>query len=59
MIMIIMPAVRADLRKSFDRGDWLLIPSTDVLVSIEERVRSLAQYIYTEAPKRRQICITR
>ena len=37
------PAVRSDLHRSFDRGDWILIPSTDLLTRIEQRVQSFVQ----------------
>jgi hypothetical protein len=37
------PTVRADLHRSFDRSDWILIPSTDVLARIEQRVRLFVQ----------------
>ena len=41
--MIAWPAVRADLHRSFDRGDWILIPSTDVLTRIEQRLQLLLE----------------
>ena len=37
------PTVRADLHKSFDRNDWILIPSTDVLSRIEQQIQSFVQ----------------
>ena len=37
------PAVRSDLHRSFDRSDWALIPSTDLLTRIEQRVQSFVQ----------------
>ena len=37
------PAVRSDLHRSFDRSDWVLIPSTDLLTRIEQRVQSFVQ----------------
>jgi hypothetical protein len=37
------PTVRADLHRSFNRNAWILIPSTDVLARIEERIQSFVQ----------------